>query len=82
MNNQTFCFTERESMIAQLLSDGLTNHEIGNKLYISTSTVKSTLEKMYRKLNVSNRTQLVSLAQKLGLIWHYFISLQKHSESG
>lgn len=68
MNNQTFCFTERESMIAQLLSDGLTNHEIGNKLYISTSTVKSTLEKMYRKLNVSNRTQLVSLAQKLGLI--------------
>ena len=68
MNNQTFCFTERESMIAQLLSDGLTNNEIGNKLYISTSTVKSTLEKMYRKLNVSNRTQLVSLAQKLGLI--------------
>jgi len=52
--------TPREQQIAQLVAKGLTNAEIGIELWITQNTVKQTLKRMFRKLNVSARTELVA----------------------
>lgn len=52
--------TRRELQIAELVAEGLTNAEIGNQLWISRNTVKQTLKKIFRKLNVSARAQMVA----------------------
>ncbi len=58
----------REQQILQSLSIGLSNREIAEEYYISSSTVKTHLENIFRKLGVSNRMQAIAQAQALGLI--------------
>lgn len=53
--------TSREIEIAQLVAKGLTNAEIGKELWIQENSVKQALKRMFRKLNISSRTSLVSL---------------------
>ena len=50
--------TERELEVVELLFNGLTNKEIGEKLYISYHTVKAVLENVYYKLSIHNRVTL------------------------
>ena len=50
--------TERENDIVNLLIQGLTNKEIGSRLFISPHTVKATLEKIYDKYGIHNRILL------------------------
>jgi DNA-binding CsgD family transcriptional regulator len=50
--------TPRESQIAQLVSDGLANRDIATQLYLSPNTVEYHLQKVFRKLNLTSRTQL------------------------
>lgn len=50
--------TDRESQIAQLAADGLTNKEVGERLYISPNTVKTQLKRIFEKLGVNSRTLL------------------------
>ncbi len=57
--------SQREMDVLKLLSEGLTNQEIAQKLYLSTNTIKSHSIKIYRKLNVNNRGQAVSKARLL-----------------
>jgi hypothetical protein len=45
-----------------LLAEGLSNVEIGRRLYISDHTVKYHLRRAYRKLGVANRTEAATLA--------------------
>ena len=52
--------TRRELQIAELVAQGLTNAEIGIKLWISRNTVKQTLKNIFRKLDVSARAQMVA----------------------
>lgn len=59
--------TEREIEILKLLSKGLSNREIAEKLYISESTVKTHVTHILRKLNQSDRIHALLYAQKLGL---------------
>ena len=55
----------REREIVMLLLKGLSNKEIGEKLYIELSTVKIHVHHILKKLGVGNRTQLVRLFQNL-----------------
>jgi DNA-binding CsgD family transcriptional regulator len=50
--------TAQEAQIAQLAIDGLSNPEIGTRLYISPRTVQYHLRSIYTKLDISSRKQL------------------------
>jgi DNA-binding NarL/FixJ family response regulator len=58
----------REMEILALLADGLTNKEIGARLYISPDTVKTHLEHICQKLGTADRTSSVAEALRRGLI--------------
>ncbi|HEY9898716.1 MAG TPA: response regulator transcription factor [Pantanalinema sp.] len=58
----------REREVLNLVAQGLENREIAGRLSISDKTVKNHLARTYQKLNVSNRTQAVTLCQRLGLL--------------
>src|SRR5690606_38516095 len=51
--------SKREAEIVQLVVDGLRNYEIADKISISLNTVQSHLNKIFRKLGVSNRPELI-----------------------
>lgn len=50
----------RESEIINLVVKGCRNKEIASKLFLSEQTVKAHLNKIFRKLNVANRSQLIA----------------------
>lgn len=52
--------TQREIQIANLVAKGLTNAEIGAELWITQNSVKQALKRMFRKLEVSARTEMVA----------------------
>lgn len=54
--------TGREQRVLQAVSDGFTNKQIAAKLSVSESSVKATLQQLFRKARVRSRTQLVRLA--------------------
>ena len=58
----------REQEILHSLSVGFSNQEIATQYSISTSTVKTHLENIYRKLGVNNRMQAIAKAQALKLV--------------
>jgi DNA-binding NarL/FixJ family response regulator len=60
--------TSREQEVLELLSRGMSNVEIGKKLFISDTTVKFHVGNILRKLGVSRRAEAVHLAGKMGLI--------------
>jgi DNA-binding NarL/FixJ family response regulator len=61
-------FTARELEVLRLLAQGKSNPEIGEALYISTTTVRSHVSSILLKLNVENRTQAAMAAQELRLL--------------
>ncbi|KUN83523.1 AAA family ATPase [Streptomyces griseoruber] len=55
--------SEAERRVAELAACGLTNREIGQKLFITVSTVEQHLTKVYRKLGVRRRMELADLLE-------------------
>ena len=60
--------TNREREILALLADGLGNKQIAARLGISTNTVKTHLELLFEKLDVSSRAEAVATGVKRGLL--------------
>lgn len=52
--------TPRELQIAELVALGYTNAEIGQQLWITENSVKQALKRMFRKLEVSSRAEMVA----------------------
>jgi len=61
--------TPREQQILALLADGFGNKQIAGRLAISTNTVKTHLELLFDKLEVSSRTEAVTAAARMGLLF-------------
>jgi DNA-binding CsgD family transcriptional regulator len=55
-------FTRPEHDILQCVTRGLANRDIAKQLHMSVKTVEANLTRMYRKLGVTSRTQIVALA--------------------
>jgi len=60
--NALTVLTDREHQIMCLVSEGLSNKEIGRRLNISDGTIKVHLHHIYEKLEIRNRTALAALA--------------------
>ncbi|KRR16799.1 two-component system response regulator [Bradyrhizobium lablabi] len=60
--NALAVLTERERQIMRLVSEGLSNKEIGRRLNISNGTIKVHLHHIFQKLEISNRTVLAAIA--------------------
>lgn len=60
--------TQRELTILKLVSEGLTNKEIGLRLFLSEATIKDQVKKITDKFGVENRISAVIAAAKEGLI--------------
>jgi len=60
--------TERERQILLLISQGLTDREIGDRLFISASTVRSHLDRIAEKTGQRRRAELTRLALELGIV--------------
>lgn len=60
--------TQREHEVLGLIALGLSNREIGEKLFVSENTVKTHSSRLFGKLGVNRRVQAVQKAKDLGLI--------------
>lgn len=60
--------TTRETMVLRLVAEGCTNAEIGRRLFIGESTVKTHLLRIFAKLEVDDRTAAVTHATRRGLL--------------
>lgn len=63
-NSQIHLLTFREKEILIDISTGATNEDIAQRRHISLATVKSHLSSIYRKLDVRNRTEAISLLRR------------------
>jgi LuxR family maltose regulon positive regulatory protein len=60
--------TERELEVLRLIAQGLSNREIGERLFLALSTVKGHNQIIFGKLQVQRRTEAVARARELGLL--------------
>lgn len=56
--------TQREVQVLERLRFGLSNNKLADELFVSEHTVKSHLYKIFKKINVSNRTQAIAWTHK------------------
>ena len=60
--------SEREIEVLRLIGEGLSNQEVGAKLFISIHTVKAHTRNLYAKLNAHSRTEAVAKGRAFGLL--------------
>jgi LuxR family maltose regulon positive regulatory protein len=60
--------SEREADILDMLTRGLSNRDIGARIFVSENTVKYHLKNIYAKLGAKNRTEACNVARARGLL--------------
>jgi DNA-binding NarL/FixJ family response regulator len=68
MDGDKLQLTKREAEVLDLLKDGLSVSAAARRMYISESTAKTHIARLYDKLGATNRTQAIMAALRLGLI--------------
>jgi DNA-binding NarL/FixJ family response regulator len=63
-------FTDREREVTRMVASGLTNREIGARIFVSESTAKFHVRNVMRKLGVHSRAEVAYAAGKRGLLDH------------
>jgi NarL family two-component system response regulator LiaR len=63
-----FDLSEREREVLSMMTKGVSNREIGEQLYISSSTVKNHVSSILSKLGAVSRTQAVAMAVENHLV--------------
>jgi DNA-binding CsgD family transcriptional regulator len=64
----TETITERELEVLELLGAGLTNREIGRRLFMSEHTVAAHVSHLLAKIGARSRAEVVASAARLGLL--------------
>jgi LuxR family maltose regulon positive regulatory protein len=60
--------SQRELKILQLIAQGLSNREIGERLFLALDTIKGHNRKIFDKLEVQSRTEAIARARELSLL--------------
>ena len=60
--------SERELDVLRLAANGMSNKEVGTKLFIAPTTARDYMQSVMRKLNVRSRTAAAAAGLKLGLL--------------
>ncbi|MFZ2616818.1 MAG: response regulator transcription factor, partial [Anaerolineae bacterium] len=60
--------SQRELEILKLITLGLSNREIGERLFLALDTVKGHNRRIFDKLQVQSRTEAIARARELGLL--------------
>lgn len=60
--------TKREYEVLGLIAEGLSNQEIADRLFVSTSTVKTHTSNLFLKLDASRRTEAIAKAREMRII--------------
>ncbi len=68
VNLRKLGISKREHEVLELISSGLSNQEIAEKLFVSTSTIKTHVSNLFAKLDASRRTQAIKRAKELRII--------------
>ena len=68
MSAESTRLSTREHDVLLLLADGANAAGIGQQLYMSESTVKSHIARIYQKLGAQNRAQALVTAMRIGLL--------------
>ena len=76
----TIELNQREVEILRLISEGLTNRAISERLFLAPDTIKWYNKQVYRKLGVSSRTQAIKVARDNHLL-EYDRSIDKHEQT-
>ena len=65
---KTLGLSDREMEVLQLISEGHSNAEIGERLFIAETTIKTHVSNLFVKLDVKRRTQAVTCAKAMNII--------------
>jgi DNA-binding NarL/FixJ family response regulator len=57
--------SDQERQIFELIGEGLTNRQIGERMFLAEKTVKNYVSNVFAKLNMSRRTQAAAFAARL-----------------
>jgi two-component system, NarL family, response regulator LiaR len=63
-----FRISKREWEVLALISEGLSNQEIAERLFVSLNTIKTHSSNLFEKLEVKRRTQAIEKGKRLGLL--------------
>lgn len=65
---QRLGISKREFEVLELVAAGLSNRDIADRLFVSTSTVKTHVSNVLAKLDASRRTEAIAKAKEMGII--------------
>ncbi len=60
--------SKREWEVLSLMSEGLSNQEIADRLFLSLNTIKTHSSRLFEKMEVKRRTQAIEKGKRLGLL--------------